>query len=119
MVVRIDPKPGARIRFFGKKPGEEAFEPADFQVLFEKTPGEEPEPYERLLDDALHGEQQLFTREDMVEETWRIIEPLLSSQPPVERYPKGSWGPEGASRLVRGVCEWYDPWLPDEDGAGR
>ena len=119
LVVRIDPKPGARLRFLAKKAGEEAFEPADFQVLFEKVPGEDPEPYERLIDDALHGEQQLFAREDMIEETWRVIEPLLDSRPPVETYPKGSWGPEGAKKLVRGVCEWYEPWLPDEEGAQR
>src|SRR4051794_4257478 len=52
MTTRIDPKPGARMRFFAKKAGEEAFEPADLQVLFEKKPGEDPEPYERLLGDA-------------------------------------------------------------------
>ena len=55
MTIRIEPKPGARLRFLAKKAGTEAFEPADLEVLFEKVPGEDPEPYERLLDDALHG----------------------------------------------------------------
>ena len=112
LVIRIDPKPGARIRFLAKQAGKEAFEPADLAVLFEKVPGEDPEPYERLLDDALRGDGQLFAREDSVEQTWRIIEPLLKDPPPVEAYAPGSWGPEGATRLVRGVCEWYEPWLP-------
>jgi glucose-6-phosphate 1-dehydrogenase len=44
MTIRIDPEPGARLRFLAKKAGEEAFEPADLEVLFEKEPGVEPEP---------------------------------------------------------------------------
>ena len=48
-------RPGSRMRLFAKKAGEEAFEPADLEVLFEKVPGEEPEPYERLLGDAIAG----------------------------------------------------------------
>ncbi len=112
LIIRIDPRPGARIRFVAKKAGEEAFEPADLEVLFEKTPGSEPEPYERLLDDALRGEVQLFTREDSVEQAWRIVQPLLDEPGPVDLYAPGSWGPKRADELVRGVCEWYEPWLP-------
>ncbi len=112
IVIRIDPTPGARIRFLAKRAGEEAFDPADFEVLFERNPGEEPEPYERLLSDALRGESQLFTREDAIEQTWRIVQPLLDEPPPVKPYQPGSWGPEEADRLVRGVCEWYEPWMP-------
>jgi glucose-6-phosphate 1-dehydrogenase len=113
MTVRIDPQPGARLRFLAKKAGEEAFEPADLEVLFEKEPGEEPEPYERLLDDALRGRSQLFTREETIEETWRIVQPLLDEPGPVHRYARGSWGPPEAEKLTRGICEWHDPWLPD------
>ncbi len=112
LIIRIDPRPGARIRFVAKKAGEEAFEPADLEVLFEKTPGSEPEPYERLLDDALRGEVQLFAREDSVEQAWRIVQPLLDEPGPVDPYAPGSWGPKRADKLVRGVCEWYEPWLP-------
>jgi glucose-6-phosphate 1-dehydrogenase len=112
LVIRIDPRPGARIRFLAKKAGEEAYEPADFEVLFERHPGTEPEPYERLLDDALRGKGQLFTREAGVEQSWRIVQPLLDNPPPVRPYKPGSWGPEEAERLVRGVCDWYQPWLP-------
>ena len=113
LVVRIDPKPGARIRFLTKKAGEEAFEPADLEVLFEKVPGSEPEPYERLLDDAMRGASSLFAREDSVEQTWRIVQPLLDNPGPVDTYARRSWGPKRANELVRGVCEWYEPWLPD------
>ncbi|HEY5052675.1 MAG TPA: glucose-6-phosphate dehydrogenase [Solirubrobacterales bacterium] len=112
MVIRIDPTPGALLRFIAKKAGEEDFEPADLEVLFEKNPGEEPEPYERLLDDAIRGRAQLFTREDAVEETWRIVQPLLDQPGPVHIYEPGSWGPDEAKALTRGVTEWSEPWLP-------
>ncbi len=112
LTVRIEPVPGSRIRLFAKRAGEEAFEPADLEVLFEKVPGEDPEPYERLLGDALAGSSQLFTRQDTVEETWRIVQPLLDEPGPVHSYEPGTWGPQEAERLTRGLCQWYEPWLP-------
>jgi glucose-6-phosphate 1-dehydrogenase len=112
LTVRIEPKPGSRVRLFAKRAGEEAFEPADLEVLFEKVPGEDPEPYERLLGDALAGRDQLFTREDTVEETWRIVQPLLDEPGPVHPYEPGTWGPPEAEELTRGITQWHDPWLP-------
>jgi glucose-6-phosphate 1-dehydrogenase len=112
MTVRIEPLPGARTRLYAKKAGEEAIEPADLEVLFEKVPGEDPEPYERLLGDALAGRSQLFTREDAVEETWRIVQPLLDDPGPVHPYQVGTWGPGEADSLTRGLCQWFEPWLP-------
>jgi glucose-6-phosphate 1-dehydrogenase len=112
LTLRIEPKPGSRIRLFAKRAGEEAFEAADLEVLFEKVPGEDPEPYERLLGDALNGRAQLFTRQDAVEETWRIVEPLLEEPGPVHSYAPGTWGPKQANDLTRGLCQWSEPWLP-------
>ena len=112
LIIRINPLPGARIRFVAKAAGEEDFEPADLDVLFEKTPGSDPEPYERLLGDALAGNRQLFTPEDSVEQAWRIVQPLLDEPGEVATYEQGTWGPTDANRLVRGICEWYDPWMP-------
>src|SRR6478609_1961234 len=112
MTIRIEPEPGARMRLYAKKAGEEAFEPADLQVLFEKEPGEEPEPYERLLGDAIAGVHTLFTRQDTVEETWRVVEPLLDEPGPVHEYEPGTWGPPEADELTRGITQWHEPWLP-------
>ena len=112
MTVRIEPAPGARLRIFAKQAGEEAFEVADLDVLFEKVPGEDPEPYERLLGDAIAGESQLFTRQESIEETWRIVQPLLDDPGPVIPYEPGTWGPREADALTRGLCHWRDPWLP-------
>jgi glucose-6-phosphate 1-dehydrogenase len=112
MTVRIEPKAGARTRLWAKKAGVEEVEPADLEVLFEKVPGEDPEPYERLLGDALAGRSELFTREDAVEETWRIVQPLLDEPGPVHPYEPGTWGPAEAAELTRGISQWYEPWLP-------
>ncbi|HEX3242623.1 MAG TPA: glucose-6-phosphate dehydrogenase [Solirubrobacterales bacterium] len=112
LTVRIEPDPGSRIRLFAKEAGEEAFEPADLEVLFEKEPGGDPEPYERLLGDALAGRTELFTREDAVEETWRIVEPLLEKPGRAYQYEPGTWGPKQADKLTRGICQWRGPWLP-------
>jgi glucose-6-phosphate 1-dehydrogenase len=114
MVIRIDPRPGARMRFISKAAGADVFEDSDLDVLFEKEPGTEPEPYERLLDDAIHGRSELFTHVDAIDETWRIVQPLLDHPGPVLPYEKGSWGPAEADRLVKGVCHWDQPWRPVE-----
>jgi glucose-6-phosphate 1-dehydrogenase len=111
LTLRIEPEPGSRIRLWAKKAGEEGFEAADLAVLFEKVPGEEPEPYERLLGDAIEGRTQLFTRQDTVEETWRIVEPLLEEPGPVHPYEPGTWGPKEADDLTRGTSTWLEPWL--------
>jgi glucose-6-phosphate 1-dehydrogenase len=112
LTVRIEPEPGSRMRLFAKEAGEEALEAADLEVLFEKEPGADPEPYERLLGDALAGRTELFTREDTVEETWRIVEPLLEEPGPVYPYEPGTWGPKEAEKLTRGIAHWREPWLP-------
>jgi glucose-6-phosphate 1-dehydrogenase len=112
LTIRIEPTPGARIRLYAKAAGEETFQPADLQVLFEKKPGEDPEPYERLLGDAIAGNHQLFTRQSSIEETWRVVQPLLDEPGPVLPYEQGTWGPKEAEKLVQGTAHWAEPWLP-------
>jgi glucose-6-phosphate 1-dehydrogenase len=112
LTFRIEPEPGSRMRLFQKKADAEDFEPADLEVLFEREPGSDPEPYERLLGDALGGVHTLFTRQDSIEETWRVVQPLLDEPGPVHPYEPGTWGPEAANDLVKGVTHWSEPWLP-------
>jgi glucose-6-phosphate 1-dehydrogenase len=112
VTIRIEPEAGARMRLYAKRAAEEAFQPADLQVLFEKEPGEDPQPYERLLGDALAGEPQLFTRQSAIEETWRVVQPLLDEPGPAHRYERGTWGPKEAEKLTRGTGSWTQPWLP-------
>ena len=67
--------------------------------------GEGATPYEVLLDAAMRGDSMRFTRQDAVEEQWRIMQPLLDAPPPVHPYAKGTWGPDAgdapAARLRR------------------
>ena len=83
----------------------------DLSLVYSEELGEASEPYERLLSDALRGDSSHFTREDGVEETWRIVQPLLEAPPPVETYQPGSWGPAGAAKLLAGHPGWREPWL--------
>jgi glucose-6-phosphate 1-dehydrogenase len=110
-VLRIDPNPGADLVVHSKRPGAQTTRTADLALVFSEELGDAPEPYERLLGDALAGNASLFTREDGVEETWRIVQPLLESPPPVEVYTPGSWGPSAANTLVGGAPHWREPWL--------
>ncbi len=114
LTIRIEPKPGARIRLYAKQASEETFQAADLEVLFEKVPGEDPEPYERLLGDAIAGEHQLFTRQSSIEETWRVVQPLLDEPGPVHAYERGTFGPAEAEKLTRGTGQWAKPWLPED-----
>jgi len=111
LILRIDPSPGADLVVQAKEPGEEGTRTVDLSLIFSEELGDAPEPYERLLDDAMHGDSSHFTREDGVEETWRIVQPLLDAPPPVEPYKPGSWGPPGATKLLAGHPGWREPWL--------
>ncbi|HVJ96649.1 MAG TPA: glucose-6-phosphate dehydrogenase, partial [Acidimicrobiia bacterium] len=104
--------PGSQMLVQVKEPGTRATKTVDLAVVFAEELGDAPEPYERLLGDALHGEVILFTREDLVEETWRIVQPLIDNPPPVEMYAQGSWGPAAANKITAGFTPWQEPWLP-------
>ena len=73
--------------------------------------GEGATPYEVLLHAALVGHSLRFTRQDGVEETWRVMQPLLDAPPPVHPYAPGSWGPEAADELLAGIGRWHEPWI--------
>jgi glucose-6-phosphate 1-dehydrogenase len=112
MVIRIEPEPGSEFRMLAKKAGEDKLQPVHLDLLFEAQVGDQPEPYERLLHDALEGDPGLFPTEQSIEETWRIVQPLLDDPGDVETYEKGTWGPDGARQLVAGHGGWRKPWMP-------
>jgi glucose-6-phosphate 1-dehydrogenase len=66
-------------------------------------------PYQRLLGDAMHGNGDLFGREDIVDAQWRIVQPILDNVTPLYTYRSGSWGPDEATRLIGGDGPWRDP----------
>jgi glucose-6-phosphate 1-dehydrogenase len=68
-------------------------------------------PYERLLGDAIRGDTALFTQDDSVEAAWRVVDPILTSPPPVVEYEQGTWGPKAAADIVNGDDTWHDPTI--------
>jgi glucose-6-phosphate 1-dehydrogenase len=112
IVFRIDPHTGIRIGLDAHRADRQAPGEIDFDMRFDNQGGEDPMPYEVLLNTALLGDSSHFAREDMVEETWRVVQPLLDSPPPVHAYAKGSWGPAAADKLVDQFGGWRSPWLP-------
>jgi glucose-6-phosphate 1-dehydrogenase len=114
LIMRIKPEPGAELCLMAKQAGADALHRVHLDLLFEQQMGEEPGPYERLLRDALAGNRELFPSQSAIEETWRIVQPLLDDPPPVEAYEPGAWGPEAASNLLTGHGGWRPPWLPGD-----
>ena len=94
---------GARV----KRPGDRMVGEAVELVARHSVAGERS-PYERLIGDAFRGDTTLFTRDDVVEAAWRVIDPILRNAPPVELYAPGTWGPASA-RGVAGSEGWHDP----------
>jgi glucose-6-phosphate 1-dehydrogenase len=112
LVLRIGPRPGARLRMQAKHAEEVALRSVQLDMEFASMGGEGPTPYEVLLDAAMRGESSHFARQDAVEETWRVVQPLIDSPSPVETYEPGTWGPASADELTRDYGGWRNPWLP-------
>ena len=111
MVVKLDPATGVRMlvdaqRHFAVEP-----EQINLDMEFATEGGEGPTPYEVLLHAAMVGDSRRFTRQDGVEECWRVMQPLISEPPPVHPYAKGTWGPEAADDVVAGYGRWHHPWV--------
>jgi glucose-6-phosphate 1-dehydrogenase len=111
LVIRLDPSTGVRLVLDAHRADAEVAAPIEFDVEFAQQGGEGPTPYEVLLHAALVGDNTRFTRQDGVEETWRIMQPLLDAPPPVHTYAPGSWGPAAADELVADFGGWQEPWL--------
>ncbi len=112
LVLRIGPKPGARMRMQAKDAEKHALRSVQLDMEFATMGGEGPTPYEVLLDAAMRGNASSFARQDAVEETWRVVQPLLDSPSSVEAYEPGTWGPASADELTRDYGGWRSPWLP-------
>jgi glucose-6-phosphate 1-dehydrogenase len=70
---------------------------------------DEMDAYERLLTDAMKGDQLLFVRQDAVEAAWAIVDPILGECCPTEVYEPGTWGPPDSRELAADIGGWHDP----------
>jgi glucose-6-phosphate 1-dehydrogenase len=111
LVVRLDPSTGIRLRVEARRADSRIPESIYLDMEFAEEGGEGPTPYEVLLHAAMVGHSTRFTRQDGVEETWRVMQPLLDTPPPVHRYAPGSWGPSAADELTAQSGGWHQPWI--------
>ena len=111
LVVKLDPNTGVQVLLSARRAGSANAEQVTLDMEFAQQGGEGDTPYEVLLHAAMVGQSVRFTRQDAVEETWRVMQPLLDAPSPVHAYVPGTWGPEEGDRLVAGHGRWHGPWL--------
>ncbi len=113
LVLRIQPDAGIEVSFAAKVPGQQfRVRKVCLDFSYEETFGDStPEAYERVLHDALVGDATLFIRSDEVDQSWRVVQPLIDGFErvalPLSYYPAGTWGPDEADALLR---ECGDVW---------
>ncbi|MBI2326695.1 glucose-6-phosphate dehydrogenase [Candidatus Curtissbacteria bacterium] len=118
ITLQIQPNEGIGIRLVAKKPGlTTKLEPVDMEFCY-KTSFDIPQPdaYERLLMDVVIGDQSLFLSQSVIEESWKIIDPIREvwdhDQPKLATYKPGSWGPKEADDLIaKDGRQWLQPLL--------
>jgi glucose-6-phosphate 1-dehydrogenase len=109
---RLSPEIVIGIRARAKRPGEGMEgEPTELSVVEcpEQGEGGRMGAYERLLGDAMKGDATLFARQDVVEASWAVVDPVLDDGGPVHEYRQGSWGPSEADDVVREKGGWNTP----------
>ena len=112
ITFRMKPDDVISMTMQAKVPGQETrAESLDLTVDYgEALGGDGPDPYERLIGDAIDGDPRLFARQDSVEQAWRIVEGVLDPSAPIHTYARGSWGPQLADTMLPpGRC-----WPEDE-----
>ncbi len=107
LAIRIQPNEGISLKFEAKLPGHALHvRPVEMDFRYGTSfGGRLSDAYERLLLDAMIGDQTLFARRDSVEEGWRIVQPVLNAwandnNDPLPQYVAGSWGPSEADVLL-------------------
>ncbi len=120
LIIRVQPEEGISWRLNGKVPGGQMnIKPVELDFLYKSTFNvEPPEAYERLIHDALTGDQTLFIRGDEAEAAWTVIDPIekgwAASKNEPQEYAPGSWGPKRAMDLIEMDGR---RWLHSSDGA--
>ena len=112
IVIDFDDPGWIGVRFLAKQPGP-AMRLREVEMTFNYDDSfhrmHELEGYERLILEAMLGDQSLFTRSDEIERLWEVATPLIENPPPIEPYEPGSWGPDSIKHLIA-PYRWY---LPD------
>jgi len=106
--MRLSPDVNVGMGLRMKHPGER-MTGDNVELTLTQRPASQIPPYQRLLGDAMHGNGELFGREDVVDAQWRIVEPILANPPPALEYEPGTWGPDAAEALIGADGPWRNP----------
>ncbi len=117
LAIRVDPKEGIILRLMAKKPGfGMKLTPVQMNFAYKDSFTKESQPmaYERLLLDAIGGDQTLFSRTDEIDASWSFATKILegwktyAKKAPLITYTKGTWGPsESDSLMKKDGRHWY------------
>jgi glucose-6-phosphate 1-dehydrogenase len=105
---RLSPDVSIALGARSKAPGE-FMVGAQVELLACEATTDEMSPYERLIGDAMDGDETLFTRSDSVDVAWQIVQPILKSKTPVQPYEPGTWGPAAAQSTFAPPRGWLNP----------
>ncbi|HEX4210481.1 MAG TPA: glucose-6-phosphate dehydrogenase, partial [Candidatus Binataceae bacterium] len=106
LILRIQPEEGISLRFLSKAPGSGMrVRPVSMDFNYGSSFGERsPTAYETLLVDAMAGDATLYTRQDMVDASWEIVEPILevwkNTRFDFPNYAAGTWGPKASDEML-------------------
>ncbi|MFI5303632.1 MAG: glucose-6-phosphate dehydrogenase [Nitrospiria bacterium] len=117
LILRIQPDEGISLKFEAKRPGPGIELKSEIlDVHFNDNSGTRKDSaYERLLLDAMRGDQTLFTRRDGIEAAWGLIDPIIEGwkkEPSTDfpNYEAESWGPNSANELInKDRRTWREP----------
>lgn len=112
LIYRIQPHEGIVLKILTKKPGpQNSPEPTYMQFCYRQDmPHFLPDPYERLISDAIKGDQTFFNNADEVQAQWKFIDPLVQQNLSPISYEPGSWGPKEADDLLaEDGKKWLEP----------
>ena len=111
MRMRVSPDISIGLGVRVKMPGERMVG-NDVELMLQRQAAEDEPPYQRLLGDAMRGNNELFARQDLVEAQWRAVEAILGNVTPLYTYEPGTWGPGEANQLIGAQGPWFDPQMP-------
>jgi glucose-6-phosphate 1-dehydrogenase len=100
---------GMRVKVAG-----EEMKGENVELIASRKPRREMSPYERLLGDALEGDQSFFATEEAIETQWRIVDGVLGTATPIHTYEPGTWGPREADSLPATCGGWLEPQVSPE-----
>jgi glucose-6-phosphate 1-dehydrogenase len=115
---QVTPTQTIAITSFVKLPGDTLRGESVNLKISEHVDRHEVGAYEELLTDALRGAATRFARQDYVEDSWRIVNPILDDATPVYEYEPGSWGPVEANRIAPSGG-WIDILAAEQVAAAR